>query len=155
MADPDNGVLERALASAEEGEAGHEGLGVVVYEVVARAPIDPPGINVGVVTVHEDVGLKTLEGAGEEVKWPEYAVAGRPCLLGAAVESVDEDNVHLSVRVGVHGRGLVSGYRAVLDAVINVVARGRGDLGARSRAGAVIVTSRTSVSPAHCKRGDV
>lgn len=64
VADPDDGVLERALASAEEGEAGHEGLGVVVYEVVARAPIDPPGVDVGVVTVHEDVGLKTLREPG-------------------------------------------------------------------------------------------
>jgi hypothetical protein len=31
------------------------------------------------------------------------------------------------------------------------VVGGRGDLGTMSRAGAAIVTSRSSISPAHCK----
>lgn len=104
---PDDGVLEGALALAKQCQARHEGLCVLVDKVVARAAVVAPRVDVGVVPVHQDVGLQALERRRQQVHGPEDSVFGRPRLVGAAIQAVHEDNVDLGVRVSVYGGGLI------------------------------------------------
>lgn len=51
-----------------------------------------------------------LESRGQEIRRPKAAVAGCPCLLGVAVEAVDEDDVDFGIGMSVDRAGLVAFY---------------------------------------------
>lgn len=110
VADPDDGVSECAFALAEHGQVGDEGLGMLVDVVVAGAAIILPRVHVGVVSICENIGVCALESLGQEVRRPEAAVAGCPCLLGIAVEAVDEDDVDFGIGMSPDRAGLVAFY---------------------------------------------
>ena len=48
-----------------------------------------------------------FERARQEVSWPEDAILRRPCLLGLPVQAMDEDDVHFSLGMSVHGGALI------------------------------------------------
>lgn len=60
VSNPDDGILQRALALAVVRERGDEGLSVVVDEVVACAAVIPAGVDIGVIAVDEHVGVLRL-----------------------------------------------------------------------------------------------
>lgn len=61
-------------------------------------------VNIGIVTVHQDVGMLVLQlqRRRKQVRGPENAVGGRPCFLWVAVEAVDQDDVRSRLRMGVN-----------------------------------------------------
>lgn len=50
--------------------------------------------------------MSVLEGVRKEVRWPEDAVFGGPCLLRLAIQAVDEDNIYPCLGMSIHGGAL-------------------------------------------------
>lgn len=85
MRDPYDGVLHRVLALPVVGEGRDQRLGVVVDEVVAGAPVVAARVDIRVVAVDQDVGVRRLQRRWEQVGGPEDAVLGRPRPLRVAI----------------------------------------------------------------------
>lgn len=64
MTDPDNGVSKGSLALSVQGETGDECLGMLMDEVVACAAVILARVDIGVISVDEDVGLNAFESLG-------------------------------------------------------------------------------------------
>jgi hypothetical protein len=77
-------------------------------EVVAGAPVIAAGVDVGVITIYQDIGMFCLQALREQIRRPKDAVGGRPGPLRIAIQTVDEDDVNFGVRVGINCGKLIA-----------------------------------------------
>lgn len=91
MADEDNRAFQTVTQAAVCVQLAGQSLGVVV-NAVPRSSVRE-GCDIGVVAVSQQAHAQAGEELGQDVDWPEgVASLACPCLLGVAVEAVDENN---------------------------------------------------------------
>lgn len=67
-------------------------------------------VDVGIVSIYEDVCAGRPERLREEISRPEYVVLCGPSSLGLPVQPMDQDDIDLRVRMCVYGRRLEARY---------------------------------------------
>lgn len=72
---------------------------MLMNELGTRTAIVVAGIDIGVVTVHEDICGNPAQSFREQIDGPECAIGTCPGSVWAAVEAVNQDDVDLRVRV--------------------------------------------------------
>lgn len=145
VGNPNDGVPLGALALAVKGKSRDQGLSMVMDEVVTgifdRSLPETP-IDVGVVPVHQDIGMLLLQRRRQQVGGPVHSVRGLPCLLWSAVQAVDEDDVGFGLRVSVHGCKLEPSRVLVDGGLVGVLVYPLGFSGGRDKPGKHSTASR-------------
>ncbi len=93
---------------------------MLVDKVVARTSVVATRIHIGVVAIDKHVRVGILERMRKQISRPIDPILSCPCLLRIAVESMDENDVDLGLRVRVHGRELVPGNMLINRALLEV-----------------------------------
>lgn len=80
-------------------QGGDQGLGVLV-DVVARGALPAKGVDVRIISVHQDAGLRTPQGPWEQLGRPEDSVLRRPRISRMTVQAMDKDDAGRAVNIG-------------------------------------------------------